>query len=88
MLLDTSGLLCYLHFDESKHQETVQFLDNYDGKLLTHNYVLAELVALAIARRFPRSSVLDFLSDLPKSEWKAPSFSYGDEHGGGFSHLE
>jgi predicted RNA binding protein YcfA (HicA-like mRNA interferase family) len=25
---------------------------------------------------------------LPKSEWKAPSFSYGDEHGGGFSHLE
>jgi hypothetical protein len=26
--------------------------------------------------------------ELPKSEWKAPSFSYGDEHGGGFSHLE
>jgi elongation factor P hydroxylase len=26
--------------------------------------------------------------DLPKSEWKAPSFSYGDEHGSGFSHLE
>ena len=25
---------------------------------------------------------------LPKSEWKAPSFSYGDEHGGGFNHLE
>ena len=64
MLLDTSGLLCYLHFDEPKHQEAVQFLDNYDGKLLTHNYVLAELVALAIARRFPRSPVLDFLSDL------------------------
>ena len=52
MLLDTSGLLCYLHFDEPKHQEAVQFLDNYDGKLLTHNYVLAELVALAIARRY------------------------------------
>ena len=30
----------------------------------------------------------DFGVILPKSEWKAPSFSYGDEHGGGFSHLE
>lgn len=64
MLLDTSGLLCYLHFDEPKHKEAVQLLDNYDDKLLTHNYVLAELVALTIARRFPRSPVLDFLSDL------------------------
>ena len=32
--------------------------------------------------------ILRVCNNLSKSEWKAPSFSYGDEHGGGFSHLE
>jgi uncharacterized protein len=31
---------------------------------LTHNYVLAELVALAVVRRTPREPVLNFLADL------------------------
>jgi len=31
---------------------------------LTHNYVIAEYVALANARRFPRSSILNFIVDL------------------------
>lgn len=64
MLLDTSGLLCYLHQQEQYHQEAVRFLNNASGKVLTHGYVLAELIALASVRRFPRSAVLAFVIDL------------------------
>ena len=31
---------------------------------MTHNHVLAELVALALVRRFPRAQVLAFVMDL------------------------
>ncbi|WP_330483632.1 type II toxin-antitoxin system VapC family toxin [Tumidithrix elongata] len=63
MLLDTSGLLC-LHFStEPLH---TQALANYqEAKTrLTHSYIIAEYVALANARRFSRSSVLNFVVDL------------------------
>jgi predicted nucleic acid-binding protein len=33
-------------------------------RLLTHSHVLAELVALALVRRFPRQQVLAFVVDL------------------------
>lgn len=64
MLLDTSGLLCYLHQNEPRHQEAVQLLNSASKKSLTHNYVLAELIALALVRRFPRPAVLAFVMDL------------------------
>jgi predicted nucleic acid-binding protein len=64
VLLDTSGLLCYLHQDEPQHQEAVKFLKFTNSSLLTHSYILAELVALALVRRFPRSAVLAFVMDL------------------------
>lgn len=64
MLLDTSGLLCYLHRDEPQHEEAVQFIDGKSRRLLTHSHVLAELVALALVRRFPRAEVLAFVVDL------------------------
>ncbi|NJL22846.1 MAG: type II toxin-antitoxin system VapC family toxin [Leptolyngbyaceae cyanobacterium SM1_3_5] len=64
MLLDTSGLLCYLHQNEPQHQEAVQLLDRANQKFLTHSYVLAELIALALIRRFPRPAVLAFVMDL------------------------
>lgn len=64
MLLDTSGLLCYLHQNETQHQEAVQFLDSATKKPFTHSYVLAELIALALIRRFPRPAVLAFVMDL------------------------
>jgi len=71
VLLDTSGLLCYLHRDEPQHQKAVQFLDGTNKMLLTHSYILAELVALAWIRRFPRPAVLSFalaLLDNPDIE--------------------
>ena len=63
MFLDTSGLLCYLHRDEPQHADAVAFFDATESKL-THNYVVAEFVALAAARRLPRKEALSFASDL------------------------
>ena len=64
VLLDTSGLLCYLHRDEPQHQEAVQLVNDASHRCLTHSYVLAELVALALIRRFPRTEALTFVVDL------------------------
>jgi uncharacterized protein len=63
MFLDTSGLFSLLHEDESSHDEAVRLFGN-SGLKLIHGYILAELVALAVARRFPRQPVLDFLQAL------------------------
>jgi predicted nucleic acid-binding protein len=64
VLLDTSGLLCFLHQDEAQHKTAVGLISNYNGRFITHNYVLAELIALAIVRRFPRSTVLMYSLEL------------------------
>nr|WP_322743771.1 PIN domain-containing protein [Romeria gracilis] len=52
-----------MHRDEVQHRQAVQILNSASGRLLTHSYVLAELVALAQTRRFPRSAVLTFILD-------------------------
>ncbi|AFZ59707.1 type II toxin-antitoxin system VapC family toxin [Anabaena sp. PCC 7938] len=64
MLLDTSGLLCFLHQDEAQHKTAVGLISNYNGRFITHNYVLAELIALTLVRRFPRSTVLMYSLEL------------------------
>lgn len=63
MLLDTSGLLCYHHRDEPQHAEAVRFFDAAT-LMLTHSYVLAELVPLCQTRGLPRERALRFASDL------------------------
>ena len=66
MLLDTSGLLC-LHFStEPLHTQACVAYQKASIRL-THNYVIAEYVALANARRFPRPAVLNFVVDLLSS---------------------
>mgnify|MGYP000234337359 FL=1 len=53
MLLDTSGLLC-LHFStEPLHTQACVAYQKASVRL-THNYIIAEYVALANARRFPQ----------------------------------
>lgn len=64
MLLDTSGLLCFLHQDEPQHKKAVNFLANANGILLLHNYILAELVALGLVRRLSQSIVLSYTLEL------------------------
>ncbi|MEH1792939.1 MULTISPECIES: type II toxin-antitoxin system VapC family toxin [unclassified Nostoc] len=63
LLLDTSGLLCYVHSGEPEHEKAVEFLDNVNVSL-THSYVLAEFIALSQVRRFPRTAALQFIIDL------------------------
>jgi uncharacterized protein len=63
MLLDTSGLLCYVYKSEPQHQQAVKVLDA-SRQNLTHSYVLAEFVALALIRGFPRLETLTFISNL------------------------
>ncbi len=63
MFLDTSGLLCLHHRAEPLHEEA-QAAYKAATVRLTHNYVLAEFVALATARRLPRITALTFLADL------------------------
>lgn len=63
MLLDTSGLVCCFDADERRHAQAVQFYDAASLRL-THNYVLAEFVALAEARRLSREKSLAFATDV------------------------
>ena len=63
MLLDTSGLYCYLDAADDRHRDAVSLLDSATLRL-THNYVLAELVALGTARRLDRNVMLGFVDEL------------------------
>ncbi len=63
MLIDTSGWFCI--FDEMDSRHTAA-LDAYESSRIriTHSYVLAELVGLAISRRHSLSKVVPFLKDI------------------------
>lgn len=63
MLLDTSGLFCYHHSDEPRSADA-QTLFEAAGAKLTHDFVLAEFVALTMSRGLPRYGTLQFLSAL------------------------
>ncbi len=63
MLLDTSGLKCLHDRDEALHEKACQAYRSAVRRV-THNYVLAEFVALAHARQLPRATALTFLDDL------------------------
>jgi predicted nucleic acid-binding protein len=63
MFLDTSGLLSLYDSRDAFHQEAVRQFRRAD-RLITHNYVLAELVALVNARNLPRQDALDYIKDV------------------------
>ncbi|HEX8845565.1 MAG TPA: PIN domain-containing protein [Pyrinomonadaceae bacterium] len=63
MLLDTSGLLCIHDAHDFRHA-AASALFRAARQMLTSNYVLAEFVALAQARGFPRAGALDLVIDL------------------------
>ena len=63
MLLDTSGLLCCFDAADIRHREAVGIYEAASRRL-THNYVLAEFVALAQARRLARDASLAFAAEL------------------------
>lgn len=65
MLLDTSGLLCCFDADEARHGDAIELYKIATARL-THNYVLAELVALTQARGLPREASLAFVAGVTR----------------------
>src|SRR6476469_9610980 len=63
MLLDTAGLLSYLDAADARHGDAVALMGRAPQRL-THNYILAELVALGHARRVNRQLILGFVAEL------------------------
>jgi len=63
MFLDTSGLLSLHDARDRFHVDAVR-LYRQARRLITHNYVLAELVALANARNLPRANAFHYIADL------------------------
>jgi uncharacterized protein len=67
MLLDTSGLLCLFDKRDIRHAAAIKHYDSATERL-THNYVFAEFVALAIARRAPLAEALIFIQAIHHSD--------------------
>ena len=67
MLLDTSGLMCLFDKRDIRHSEAIKHYNSAIRRLI-HNYVLAEFVALALARRAPRLESLQFVGALVRSK--------------------
>lgn len=63
MLLDTSGLLALLDSREPLHQRACDLYASATNRV-THGLVIAELVALANARKVPSGPVLLFIKSL------------------------
>jgi uncharacterized protein len=63
MFLDTSGLLSLYDSRDAFHQEAVRQYRRAE-RLITHNYVLAELVALVKARNLPWQDALGCVGSL------------------------
>lgn len=67
MLLDTSGLMCLFDQREFRHASATNLYDSANQRL-THNYVFAEFIALAIARRAPLGDALRFIEAIRRSD--------------------
>lgn len=67
MLLDTSGLLSCLDRRDARHHDASALVRAADVRV-THNYVLAELVALTRARNLDRQQCLRFIEDLMQNQ--------------------
>jgi predicted nucleic acid-binding protein len=67
MLLDTSGLMCLFDQRDIRHEPAARHYDSATRRL-THNYVFAEFVALAIARRAPLVDAMQFIDAIHHSD--------------------
>ncbi len=63
MLLDTSGLLSVLDDKDAFHELSARLFRS-SRPMVTHDYVLAELVPLAQTRGVPRALVVEFIRDI------------------------
>lgn len=63
MLIDTSGFLCVLDSRDQRHKDAFAIYRSAATRV-THNYVIAELIPLAMTRKFSRLRTLQFLGEL------------------------
>jgi predicted nucleic acid-binding protein len=63
MFIDTSGLMCLFDARDHRHSSAIERFDATNNRL-THNYVLAQFVALAISRRAPLTAALQFVEAI------------------------
>ncbi|MCC6127218.1 MAG: type II toxin-antitoxin system VapC family toxin [Pirellulales bacterium] len=63
MFLDTSGLFSLFDHRNAFHSAASRFFDE-ENRMLTHNYVLSEFIALANARHLHRENAQLFVSDI------------------------
>ena len=63
MFIDTSGLMCLFDARVHRHSSAIRYFESTKARL-THSYVLAEFVALAIARRAPPAETLQFVKAI------------------------
>ena len=87
MLVDTSGLLCFHHRAEPGHAEAVRLFQSAPLRL-THNYVLAEFVALARVRKLPRQATLAFVADLQDNAAVQMIYVTESLHRAALAHLQ
>jgi len=65
MFVDTSGLMCLFDSADHRHVSAVKHFDSRDLRI-THNYVLAEFVALSIAWNAPLKHALRFVDAIDR----------------------
>jgi predicted nucleic acid-binding protein len=82
MFLDTSGLYAWLSEEDERHAEAISLIEA-GAELVTHNYVLAELVALCHARKGNRTVVLAFLDSVAKGRGIDVKWVDRVDHGAG-----
>ena len=73
ILADTSGWATWLVRSQALHARAVDWLNRWHAegsRLVTTNYILAELVALLTSPlRIPRTTQIAFLTDLQSASW-------------------
>ena len=79
MLLDTSGLLCFIDPGEGQHADAVTYLESAE-RCVTHNLVITELVALGEVRGVSRQKLLDFARGLPNLKFIDFVFVHDELH--------
>jgi predicted nucleic acid-binding protein len=87
MLLDTSGLYCCVDADDTRHEEAVTLFDAAPRRV-THNYVLAEFVPLAVARGYPRAQAVAFAAAILEDPEIDPLWGAPDLHRAAMSLLQ
>jgi len=78
LVLDTSGLLAALTFDEPAHAAARDALASAQGPLLLSPFVLAELDYLLLTSHRGVTAELEFLEEVAGGSYELATFSAGD----------